>query len=339
MEKINLARRTTLQIKYENKDISKDLAKYLKSFSYTDIMSGQADSIDITLEDKDGLWQGDWLPEKGATVEVTLRIINWQGDNQEQELKLGLFEIDEIESSGKPSEVKIKGVSVPNNSALRGEDKSRSWEKTNLKVVATDIAVNAKMELFYDIDDNIKYERVEQTEQSDLSFLLKLCSDAGLALKITDKQIIIFDEEVYEKEDTIYKITKMNIKSYSIKSSLRDIYRACKVKYQNQRTKTNLEYLFELPDKQGKILVINEHVEDYPEAEKLAKKKLREKNCEEVQMTVSMMGEINLFAGATVDLESFGKFDGKYIVTKASHSLDNNGYATGLEMRKVLDGY
>lgn len=34
---------------------------------------------------------------------------------------------------------------------------------------------------------------MEQTEQSDLAFLDKLCQDNGLSLKVTDNQIVIFD--------------------------------------------------------------------------------------------------------------------------------------------------
>ena len=38
----DLARRARIKILYDNKDISKDLAQYLKSFSYNDVISGQA---------------------------------------------------------------------------------------------------------------------------------------------------------------------------------------------------------------------------------------------------------------------------------------------------------
>lgn len=90
-----------------------------------------------------------------------------------QSLRLGLFEIDEITSSGYPSEVQIKAVSVPDNNTLRGTERSRSWEKAKPQVIANDIASAAGMSLFWDTEENPVLDRVEQTEQSDLSFCMQ----------------------------------------------------------------------------------------------------------------------------------------------------------------------
>ena len=169
----DLARRARIKILYENKDISKDLAQYLKSFSYNDAISGQADDLSITLEDRAGLWKNDWLPEKGATLIVSIITKAWWKDTfSEEELPLGIFEIDEIEVGGPPEEVKIKAVSVPNNTSLRGVDRTRAWEKTKLSVIANDIAKEAGLSLFYDTYTDPLLDRSEQTEQSDLSFLM-----------------------------------------------------------------------------------------------------------------------------------------------------------------------
>ena len=68
MFKIN-ARRCLVIIKYNDKDISADLQQYLKNVSYTDNMSGEADDLQLTLEDKAGLWQSSWMPEKIANID------------------------------------------------------------------------------------------------------------------------------------------------------------------------------------------------------------------------------------------------------------------------------
>ena len=337
----DLARRARIKILYDNKDISKDLAQYLKSFSYNDVISGQADDLSITLEDRTGLWKNDWLPEKGATLVVSIITQAWWKDTfSEEELPLGIFEIDEIEVGGPPEEVKIKAVSVPNNTSLRGVDRTRAWEKTKLSVIANDIAKEAGLSLFYDTYTDPILDRSEQTEQSDLSFLMKLCNDAGLALKITDNKIVIFDEEKYEKNDIVMTVTKGSdlIKSYNFKSSTTEIYSACHVKYQNSDTKNNIEYAFTLNNKQGKTLMINQEVKTVAEAETLAKKKLREKNKEELTASFSLVGTFLLVAGVTINIVGFGKFDGKYIVSKASHEV-GGGYSVNIDLRRCLDGY
>ncbi|MBR4492434.1 MAG: hypothetical protein IKO98_07230, partial [Bacteroidales bacterium] len=93
------------------------------------------------------------------------------------------------------------------------------------------------------------------------------------------------------------------------------------------------------PDKkEGKTLEIKEDVENIAEAERLAKKRLREKNCQEWTGSLTVPGNLNLVAAVTVNITGFGKFDGKYIITRASHSI-GNGYQTSIEVRRCLNGY
>ncbi len=345
------ARQCQVLVTYDDKDISTDLQPYLKGVSYTDNLSGEADDLQLTLEDKEGLWQSTWFPDKGATLDVSIKLSNWQGIN-EQTVRLGLFEIDEITSQGVPSEVQIKAVSVPDSNSLRGKERTRSWEKAELKKIANDIATDAELALVYDVEDyNPTIDRAEQTEQSDLSFLYKLCADHGLALKICNKQVVIFDEAKYETADAVMLLLKPGaiststlavvdkLKSYSLRSKVRDTYKACHVKYQESKKKAKIEATFTDPNKtEGKTLEVNEQVKSIAEAERLAKKKLREKNCEEVTGSFSFLGNPELLAAVNVELAGYGAFDGKYIITKATHDI-GNGYTTNIDIRRCLNGY
>ena len=345
------ARKCEVLVKYDDKDISTDLQPYLKNVSYTDNLSGEADDLQITLEDRDGLWQSSWFPDKGATLDVSVKLINWQGIDV-QTVRLGLFEIDEITSQGVPSEVQVKAVSVPDDNSLRGKERTRSWEKAELKKIANDIATGAGLTLVYDAADyNPTIDRAEQTEQSDLSFLYKLCADHGLALKICNKQVVVFDEAKYEKAEAVMVLLKPGVtttstltkvdklKSYNLRSKIRDIYKACHVKYQGGKKKAKIETTFTDPNKTaGKTLEVNEQVKSIAEAERLAKKKLREKNCEEFTGSFSFLGNPELLAAVNVQLEGYGAFDGKYIVTKVTHNI-GSGYTTNIDIRRCLNGY
>ena len=57
-------------------------------------MGGSADSVDITLQDKNELWQGDWLPDRGALLTIALIQENWHGMSDAQTLPIGKFELD-----------------------------------------------------------------------------------------------------------------------------------------------------------------------------------------------------------------------------------------------------
>lgn len=344
------ARRCLVIVTYNGKDISADLQQYLKSVSYTDNMSGEADDLQLTLEDRQGLWQASWMPEKGATLDVSVKVID---AGTEQVVRFGLFEIDEITSSGMPSEVCIKAVSVPDNNNLRGVERTRSWEKAELKSIANDIADGAGLELLYDAKDyNPTIDRAEQSEQSDLSFLYKLCADHGLALKICNNQLVIFDEADYEAADAVAQLLKpgniaadgaktiKHLKRYSLSSKVRDVYKACHVKYQEGKDKQKIEATFTAPDKtDGKTLEVNEQVSSIADAERLAKKRLREKNSAEISGSFDIIGCPELAAAAVIQLSGFGVFDGKYILTQVRHEIGSGGYTTGVDMRRCLNGY
>jgi len=337
---LEAVRQAKLSLIYDNKDISAYLEPYLVDFSYTDHASARADDLQVTLEDRAGLWRDDWMPEKGAALQAAIIVSD---DGRVKKLPAGTFEIDEIECSGPPQTVKIKAVSVPVSSSLRGENKTRAWEQTRLSTIAKDIASGGELELLYETDDDPEYDRIEQTEQSDLAFLLKLCEDAGLSLKVTGKQIVIFDDSKYEQMAPVKTITKgkSQVISYSVISSTRDVYSSAKVTYQNSKYSDPIIYTFTPPNrpKTGKTLIINERVSSFAEAERLAKKRLRQKNKEEVRFSITMVGDVALVAGVTVLLQGWGKFDGKYFIDEAVHEGGGNGYTTKVELRRVLEGY
>ncbi len=332
------SRRVSVIIKYNSKDISEDLKPYLKNFDYNDVMDGEADDITLTLEDMAELWESDWLPDKGATLEASIVLTDWMEEGVKQ-LDLGKFELDEIELTGPPHEVKLKGVSVPDNNTLRGVDRNRSWENVKLSKICQDIATDSGLKLFYDVEKDPEIDRVEQTEESDLYFLMRVCKDKGYALKVSDNKIIVFDIVTYESKETIATINREDVISYTVQSKTREVYKACHVKYSNTKTGTTIEYTF-TPDekKQGKILAVNEQVASVAEAEELAKKKLREKNTEEITLSLTILGSIALYAGATVNISGFHKFDGKYIITMVKHSI-GGGYECSVDLRRCLDGY
>ena len=77
---------------------------------------------------------------------------------------------------------------------------------------------------------------------------------------------------------------------------------------------------------------------DVKEAEKLAKKKLHEKNLEETSVSLTMMGNFALLASNVVTLVGFHQYDGKYLIKQSTHDI-SGGYTTKVELRRIIDGY
>nr|DAH81778.1 MAG TPA: tail protein [Caudoviricetes sp.] len=360
----HLGRRAWLQVTYNSKDISEALAQYLISASYTDNLSGQVDDISLTLEDKAGLWQSDWMPVKGATLDIILCTYNWQGlYDGEFDTTLGTFEVDEIEMTSAPDVVNIKAVaiSIGDDSTLRSTMRSKTWENISVRKVANDIAWENGLKLFWDCDDNPNIDKLEQNDESDLSVLQKVCDDAGFALKITTDTIIVFDEAKYEQAEPVIEIyhpgttNVMDVAEadgtptperifhstgYSFKTKIRDVYKKCHIKYTNDQDKSVIESTFTDPNKSnGATLEIHQQVTSQAEADRLAKKKLREKNRDECTGSYSLDGCQFLCAGETIEMIGFGVFSGRYIVTQAKHDISGSGYVTSIDVRRCLIGY
>ena len=360
----HLGRRAWLQVTYNSKDISEALAQYLISASYTDNLSGQVDDISLTLEDKAGLWQSDWMPVKGATLDIILCTYNWQGlYDGEFDTTLGTFEVDEIEMTSAPDVVNIKAVaiSIGDDSTLRSTMRSKTWENISVRKVANDIAWENGLKLFWDCDDNPNIDKLEQNDESDLSVLQKVCDDAGFALKITTDTIIVFDEAKYEQAEPVIEIyhpgttNVMDVAEadgtptperifhstgYSFKTKIRDVYKKCHIKYTNDQNKSVIESTFTDPNKSnGATLEIHQQVTSQAEADRLAKKKLREKNRDECTGSYSLDGCQFLCAGETIEMIGFGVFSGRYIVTQAKHDISGSGYVTSIDVRRCLIGY
>lgn len=356
-----LSRRVYLEVKYtvhgEQKahDISEDITKYLLSFTYTDNMSDKADDVNLTLEDRAELWSSSWMPTAGSLLDLTIHTYNWAQVNEgEKVLPLGRFSIDEIEVSSAPATVAIKAVSIPCNSTLRGEKKNRTWEDITVRGIAQDITRENEIALFWDCDDDPPLKHVEQSDQSDLAFLQKLCKDNGFALKASNEQVIIFDEYKFEAVDPTIVIphpastgvrnTELHyvdgLTGYRFRFKTRDIYGKCHVKYQAGSEKEVIEGEFSDPDKQesSHILEVSQQVSDIAEAERLAKKKLREANKDEVTGSVELPGDFDFAAGLVIRVENYGRLDGRYIITKVRHAISGT-FKTSIDIRRCLNGY
>lgn len=356
-----LARRAWVEVKYtpkaggEAKDISEDISKYFLSLSFTDNLSDTVDDVTLTLEDKAQLWLEEWFPETGAKLDITVFTYNWTNLAEGQRmLPLGTYEIDEIEADGFPSTVQIKAVSVLGNSGLRGVKKNRTWENISVWKCASDICKENSLELFWDCDENPNLDHVEQANQSDLEFLEKICKDNGKNLKVMIDKIVIFDDMKYEEKTPAFfclkpgaygvasstdELTLSGLTDYKLKSKTRDVYWKCHVRYQKTQDKSVIEGEFVAPDRQdGLTLTINEQVADTAEANRLARKKLREKNKEAFTGSMSLVGNFYVMAGMVIEFKGFGKFDGNYIIVKADHQV-GAAYTTSVDIRRCLHGY
>ena len=338
------ARRPKLRLLYENTDISKEVGQDLVAFSWTDKSAKEADDLQVTLHNLHGLWNGSWMPAKGAKLIASITVRNWERKGDNRTLPCGTFEIDEIDVFGKPeNQVTIKAVSTPVKSKIRGTAKTRAWEAVKLSEIAGDIAKGAGLALIFELKNDPEYDRRDQMEETDLSFLQSLCTDCGASLKVTHDRVVVFDEQEYEGKASVLTLTPEDVITWNIKSKITGVHKACKVSYHDPETNEDLEFLYNPglkvheDDENDHVLQINQRCKSLKEAEELAKKTLRDGNKYEMAGSFTKMGDLRIVAGVCIDLKGFGRLDDKYIVDSTTHTV-GAGYVTTAEIRRVLAG-
>jgi len=357
-----LPRRSWLEVQIDGVDISEAVSNHIKEFTYTDRASGESDSIELTVHDRDENFIDAWYPMQAAdsgaaqtdysriynemaeklqqgtnpaelqrlidqsdlttaqgkelqrvtssetwpqfvaehpqyrglsgklqlikdikgsetatiqsgggealTFRAKIYVENWNEDGDTDELDTGRFKIDACDLSGPPDIFTIKAVSIPISSSLKQEEKSNTWEETTLQKVAQSIADGASVKLMYEVDSDIQLDRVDQQQQTDMAFLLELCTKYGISLKFTDGTIVLFEESVYEEKEAIDTFDKSEvggrITSYSFAQDTNDIVNKVVLNYKDPKSGIVAQGEFTPPNPPatGQKLVLNERPGD-----------------------------------------------------------------------------
>lgn len=186
----------------------------------------------------------------GTTLKAWIIVENWEREGDYQTLFCGTFEVDESTMKGFPPTVEIKAVSVPLTSTARTETKVDKWESTTFKEVAQDIARRNSLALLYEHDDPIPIDRVDQRNETDLSFLGRMAKDNGLCLKVTADRIVVYSEAAYEQRPPVaaYDWTDRRILSYEIKQSAAGLASGVQYTYSDPVSGQQIEEVFTPPD-------------------------------------------------------------------------------------------
>lgn len=118
--------------------------------TYTDSASGEADSLDISIHDRDRKWIGAWFPHKGDTLTAKVRLQNWDREEDNRVLDCGSFTLDSFDFSGWPITGNISAVSVPADSSFRETERTKTWENVTIREIGEEIARRAGITLFWD---------------------------------------------------------------------------------------------------------------------------------------------------------------------------------------------
>lgn len=325
-------RKSSASVTYNGKNIDAKLADYLNTFSYTDISSGQSDSISILVNDRDERWMRSWFPSKGDTMNARIIMENWNREGDTRNINCGSYVLDDFSYSGEPVKLKMDALAIPTNTGFKTTDRTKTYEKTTIENIAGEIARRAGIRLYYEAK-RISIEKAEQSEKDDCSFLNEIVKLYGLAMKIFMNKIVIFSEATYENRSSVTTIMRTDVEpNWNWNTKLNDIY--TKVVY--EYTNNDKNQTFRVTAGSGnRTLKASDAAGTLSEATTIALAKINEANKNETTITLTLtLANPRIIATSCVNISGFGRLDGKYYVDKVSWDV-GSGCKQKLCLRRV----
>ena len=328
-------RRAEAELTWNGTAITTDMEGYKGTVTYTDPASGEADSIDVEINDRDGLWSGDWLPQPGDTLTARIKVHDWDREGDDRELDCGVFTLDDFSFSGWPRTGSISAVSVPAERSFRATERSKTWEKATLQAIGEEIASRAGVSLVWDVDgDPPAIQTVEQSNQTDCEFFASLCEEYGLAVKVYASKIVVYDREAYKQKSAVATLGPSDLQSWSWRQTLDGTYTGGEYTYTDPTTEDEIKVTV---GDMTRPLKLNGKADGQADAERKLNAAIANANHGAVTMSARITGRPDLVASQCVEGEDMGgPISGKYFLDKVTSSV-GGGYTVELEMSKVVE--
>lgn len=316
---------------YEGRNISADLRSSLLSLTYSDKVAGESDEIQLTVEDSAGLWRNAWLPTKGDRLDVSIGFVEYL-------FPCGVFEIDEIEISGPPDVVNIRGLAAGITQAVRTR-RSYSHERKSLSQIAGTIAKEHGLTVSGTIDRDVLIDRRSQNRETDLGFLHRLSKEFGYVFSVRGTQLVFSSIYELESASSVAELHRSDLIRYNLKDTSSAVYKSAKVKYHDPNSQELVEASVDDEtgfETTGDVLTIFDKAENRQQAEQKARAALHLSNTRSQEGTISIPGNPLILAGVNFDLTGLGRLSGVYHVKSSTHSMTpSGGYTTEAEIKKV----
>lgn len=322
--------KASFKVVFAGRDITADITRYLLSLTYNDKTQGASDEIEITVEDTDALWKNDWFPQKGDTLDVTIGLDGVV-------VPCGVFEIDEVEVSGPPDQVSIRGLATGIKSPLRTK-KSYAFENQSLKAIAEAVAGRHGLTVMGEIE-SVQIERATQNRETDLGFLARIAAEFGYIFSLRGNDLVFTTVFKLEDADPVAAVDRTDLIRYTLRDKTSGVYKSARTQYHNPDTDKLQSGTSDATtdDVVGEdVLEVRTRAENDGQAELKAKAALHDTNSKQQSGTLTLPGSPLILAGSNFDLTGMGVLSGKYHVVESSHRIDaGGGYTTDVEVKRV----
>jgi hypothetical protein len=332
------------RVTVDGTDISGRIRPRLISLTLTDNRGFEADTVELALDDSDGQLA---LPPRGATLQVWL---GWQGQPL---VDKGTYTIDELEHSGAPDQLSIRGKAADLRGSLN-QQREQSYHGITLGDIIKTLAGRHGLEPCCHPDWAAELlDHLDQQNESDASFLTRLAKDYDAIATVKHGKLLFIPAGMGQSATgnplPPVVITRQGGDGHRFAVADRNAYTGVVAYWQdNGKAKKEAVELNRKPDGSNELLVGSEdnvktlrHVyASKRNAQRAARAEWERLQRGVAEFTLTLArGRPELFPERPVTVRGFkSQIDqAQWILTQVVHSLDDSGYLNRLQLEVKVD--
>lgn len=329
------------------------LDERIMSLEMTDNRGFEADELTITVDDSDGQLQ---LPPRGAELSASL---GWRG---EALIYKGVFIVDEVAHSGPPDTMTITARSADFRDEFNVK-REVSWHDVTVERVVSAIARRYSLKpIISESLMGLEIDHADQTQESDMSFLTRMAEMLGAIATVKNGSLLFIlpGGGVSASGEALpsFAITRSSGDRHSFRIADRDAYTGVRaywldlefgkkkkvtVKKRKPEKKkversSNREGDY-LDGEDGNVYVLRKTYNNEIAAKRAAAAKWQQLKRGAAEFTLTLAyGRADLYpemhgtvTGFKTDIDNQD-----WIIARASHSIDGNGFTTRLEFEAKI---
>lgn len=313
------------------KPINSLIESRLVSLTVTDETGEQSDRLSLRLEDAAGTIE---LPKKGALVSVKMGL--------GQLTDLGTFTVDAVSVSGPPDIITIEGHAAPysKDGERKGmqDRKSRSFdEKTLGEIVETIAGEHGLAPVISDELASINPGHVDQTDESDGSFLNRLARDVGGVVKATTDRLALIMRGASRTASggtlATVSLTRGDLSRWEYIEADRGGYKSAVATYRDHGEAKTVEVV--VGEGEPALRLPHEY-SSKSNAKRAAEARLDDsKRSSGGKLRLTMPARLDIIAETPLAVAGIRQgVDGAYVVRRVEHTLDKSGLRTSVDCER-----
>ncbi|MEB3842510.1 phage late control D family protein [Pseudomonas guariconensis] len=315
------------RITADGHDVTLLINDRLLSLRTTDKPALESDEFELRIDARDGAVA---LPSRGAVLEVHL---GYAGQTLNL---LGRYTVDEIELTGPPDTLVIRGKA----SDLRGSGKtirSGSWEQVTLQRIVADIAARNGWQAVCPV--TLHVPRVDQYSESDFNFVTRLARLHDCTAKLGNGQLLVLPRQGGQsasgKALGVVSIARADVSQWQFRLGDKTTHKAVRARHQDPASgelKTVELANGDAPDGLQPVYTDRHLYPNRAAAEQAARARLASFNRDTASVRLDMPGRTDLFAERRINLQGFlPGLDGDYLVESVEQVFTLSGWRTTVQ--------